>query len=198
MTSLRRYNPHVYLTIYRKIGYLVYICFLLNVPTFTAALESTIASHVFKRLARSEITHLKQYLHQVEDVGKRSFTPYQTKLIVTHLDRGEIYRQAKPKLDLSRKYFQRRKIMITADWSYHRQEKMPNLAPILDEQENHEGAWDLHHLIFLRLNGVNEWWNVMPIPRKDHHSIIHGKDQPGEILHQLLTERFPSLSDDPL
>lgn len=170
----------------------------------TYALEPIISSFAFTRLIQPEVRQLKNYLHQIEDTNKRHLKPRQIKSIIHHFDRGKIYRKQSQELVKARQAFQRRKIMITADWCYYTHEKMPDLAPILlnndldDIQITPEDTWDLHHIIFLRLNGQNEWWNIIPIPRKEHHSVIHRKDQPGEILHKMLEERFHHNDEPPL
>jgi 5-methylcytosine-specific restriction endonuclease McrA len=156
------------------------------------AIEPILSSFNFQRLARSEVHLLKSYLHQIEHTSKRQIPPSQLKVIVNHYDQGIIYRRQAGDIIRARQNFQRRKIMVAADWSYYNQEKMPELFSSDASLPNDEtvDAWDLHHVIFLRLNGQNEWWNIIPMPRKKHHLIIHGKDQPGETLHKMLEDRF--------
>lgn len=152
------------------------------------AIEPLIASHTFKRLMGTEVRHLNHYLQQIEAVTHRKIPEHQARRIIDYVDSAAIYRRTKDNIAESRKAFQRRKIMIAADWCYHTGEKMPELTPMDQGEEN---PWELHHVIFLRMNGENDWWNIFPVPRTDHHVIIHGKDQPGEILHSLLQERTP-------
>ncbi len=160
------------------------------------AIEPLIASHTFKRLMGTEVRHLSHYLQQIEAVTHRKIPEHQARRIIDYVDSAAIYRRTKDDIAESRKAFQRRKIMIAADWCYHTGEKMPQLTsiPHIENQEDStENPWELHHVIFLRMNGENDWWNIFPVPKIDHHVVIHGKDQPGEILHSLLQERIPEL-----
>ncbi len=170
--------------------YTYLLLMLLIFTSNTQSLEPIIASVTFRRLASSEIYYLKNYLQQIEDIGGRCFKRHQVKNIIYHFDTADIYRRSPQEIAYTRKLFQRRKMMIAADWCYYNHQKMPNLTPLKQDTINLSEEWDLHHVQFLRLNGQNEWWNVMPIPRKDHHLVIHGKDQPGEILHKMLEDRF--------
>ena len=164
------------------------ILLLATYCSYSYAIEPLIVSHTFKRLMGTEVRQLSHYLQQIEAVTHRNIPEHQARRIIDYVDSAAVYRRTKDDIAELRKAFQRRKIMIAADWCYHTQKKMPELTSM---DQGTESQWELHHIIFLRMNGENNWWNIFPIPKIDHHVVIHGKDQPGEMLHSLLQERIP-------
>lgn len=38
------------------------------------------------------------------------------------------------------------------------------------------GMYDAHHIIPKSIGGPNTWWNIHPVPRPDHQSVIHASE----------------------
>lgn len=166
------------------------ILFLWLGTTQAQSIQRLIASYNFSSLTNQEIRLLKDYLGQIEDVSKKLIPESQVKLVLDEFDGCRLSLLSKQGLQEARRRFNRSRIMIASDWCYFTGYKMPDLLP------NPEDSWDLHHIVYLRLNGQNAWWNIMPMPRQDHHKVIHGKGQPGEMLHHQLAERLASSVSD--
>lgn len=166
---------------HRLVSFFLLLCFF---GTDADCAQRIIAGFRFKSLDRQGVVYLGKYLEQIECVAKRYLYENQVKLILEEFDSSGLRVLKKQELARARKDFYRNRVEIVADWSYFTQQRL------LDLHEPGEVAWDLHHIIFLRLNGPNCWWNIIPLVRKGHQAIIHGKDQPGELLHNYLADRF--------
>ncbi|WP_139016830.1 HNH endonuclease signature motif containing protein [Candidatus Odyssella thessalonicensis] len=159
----------------------------------SAAAQRFIAGYRFSRLSKQEIVYLSDYLTQIESVSHKLLSEEQVKYLVREFDSGSL-RPLDPHQTLTtRKRFQRQRLLVASDWSYYTQQRIP-----LALRETGEGGWDLHHIIFIRLNGQNEWWNIIPLLRGEHHKVIHGREQPGELLHRHLAARLPRCNNPEL
>lgn len=171
-----------------KLFYL--LIFVYSVPTYGYTAQRFFQEYIAKNLMQQEVRLLTNYLVQIEDVSQFLFSESQLKFVAQAFDSPELCVLSKDQLKQKRSLFAKKRIMIAADWTYYTQKKMPNL---IVRQE--EPRWDLHHIVFLRLNGQNTWWNIVPLPVKAHHNIVHGKEQPGELLHRHLAARFSEPKD---
>lgn len=167
---------------YKFVSFFFFLCFW---ETDADCAQRIVTGSRFKSLDRQGIVYLGQYLDQIEYISKQHLFEKQVKLIVKQFDSSELRVLSKNELLESRKDFYRNRVKIAADWSYFTRQRIPNLLNCPEEI-----PWDLHHIIFLRLNGQNDWWNIIPLPRKEHRTIIHSKAQPGELLHNHLAARF--------
>ncbi len=122
------------------------------------------------------------YFEQVETESNIPFTKTQSKYLYTYLNDLSVAPQDPDLIQKLRRDFGFWKIKLISDWVHHHQQPWPSVLkwvrgvyrPVL---------WEVHHIFHLSRGGPNAFWNIHPLERDVHRSIIHAPGAPGEILH---------------
>ena len=77
---------------------------------------------------------------------------------------------------------------VKREWERQTGQKWPTYdKPLMSKSgrpyKDASDDWEAHHIIPKNNGGPHEWWNMHPVPRPDHQTIIHGA---GSALRQIM------------
>lgn len=118
------------------------------------------------------------FSHYCNDLFKASgirVVEKQRVILYDWINHGHLYSLLPMAVRKRRNDFNEQKFDIIAEWERNTGFQWPQK---IDDQI------EAHHIIFLKYNGPNTWWNIYPIPTRFHQKHIHHPRSAGTILHE--------------
>lgn len=110
------------------------------------------------------------YAQELQTASNGRLLLLQKKIILRNLKERSYPLLTKVEIQFKRKEYQQIRNRLIKDWEKMTLQKWPN-------------GWSLHHIIHTSHGGLNEWWNVIPIP-VDRHMAIHQSETFCEKIHK--------------
>ncbi len=134
--------------------------------SFGQAKEKLFAESLFQT---SFSKRVYRYVHEISALSGIRLQKHQCSLLFSALRTHSIYFLNSSERKKLRMHYVRNRDSLIQQWEKNTQQTWP-------------AGYHAHHIIFLRNNGPNAWWNIHPFSSEDHQK-LHNPISVAEKLH---------------